>query len=166
MAARLEYNSKYHDDWAWSLALKGATNDEIAEAFGVSKRTIIRWTQTHETFAEAIERGKSGADAQVEKKLFERAMGYSVTETKKIVDVDKNGNTKPVRVETAEKKIAPDTMAIMYWLNNRKKKTGEWSQNQSITLSGSVDTGPDLSKLSEDELRALARSAPDGEAEE
>lgn len=166
MAALLEYNSKYHDAWAWSLALKGATNDEIAEAFGISKRTIIRWTQTYPSFADAIERGKNGADAQIEKKLFERALGFSVTETKKVVDVDKNGNTKPVRVETYEKKVAPDTMAIMYWLNNRKKKTGEWSQNQSITLSGSVDTGPDLSKLSEEELRALARSASDGEERE
>ena len=34
MPALSKYNPEYHDDWAWSLAVKGATNDEIAEAFG------------------------------------------------------------------------------------------------------------------------------------
>lgn len=33
MPALSKYNPEYHDDWAWSLAIKGATNDEIAEAF-------------------------------------------------------------------------------------------------------------------------------------
>ena len=36
MPALSKYNPEYHDDWAWSLAIKGATNDEIAEAFGIS----------------------------------------------------------------------------------------------------------------------------------
>lgn len=31
MAAPLKYNQAYHDDWAWSLAIKGATDVEIAE---------------------------------------------------------------------------------------------------------------------------------------
>ena len=39
MPTPLKYNAEYHDDWAWSLALKGATDQEVAEAFGVSKRT-------------------------------------------------------------------------------------------------------------------------------
>ena len=32
MAAQLKYNPEYHDDWAWSLAIKGATDKEIADA--------------------------------------------------------------------------------------------------------------------------------------
>ena len=47
MPAQLLYNPDYHDDWAWSLALKGATDQELAEAFGVSKRTILRWKNEH-----------------------------------------------------------------------------------------------------------------------
>ena len=43
MAAPLKYNQAYHDDWAWSLAIKGATDVEIAEAFGISVRTLNRW---------------------------------------------------------------------------------------------------------------------------
>ena len=60
------------------------------------------------------------------------------------------------------KHIAPDTMAIMYWLNNRSK--GEFSQRQEITLGGAVKTSP-MEKLTEEELRALARmdEGQDGE---
>ena len=50
MAAPLKYNPAYHDDWAWSLAIKGATDAEIADAFGVSVRTLNRWKKDHDSF--------------------------------------------------------------------------------------------------------------------
>lgn len=76
MPAQLLYNPDYHDDWAWSLALKGATDQELAEAFGVSKRTIIRWKKDHPSFAEAYQKGKDIADAKVKKSLYQRAIGF------------------------------------------------------------------------------------------
>ena len=88
MPAQLLYNPDYHDDWAWSLALKGATDQELAEAFGVSKRTIIRWKKDHPSFAEAYQKGKDIADAKVKKSLYQRAIGFEVTEKESIVDVD------------------------------------------------------------------------------
>lgn len=155
MPTPMKYNPEYHDDWAWSLALKGATDQEVAEAFGVSKRTIIRWKEDHPSFAEAYQRGKDIADAKVKKALYERAIGYEVTEKESTVDVDpKTGESKPVRVKTTTKKYPPDTMAAMYWLNNRSK--GEFSQRQEITLGGAVKTSP-MEKLSEEDLRRLAR---------
>ena len=155
MPAQLLYNPDYHDDWAWSLALKGATDQELAEAFGVSKRTILRWKNEHPSFAEAYQRGKDVADAKVKKALYQRAIGYEVIEKESTVDVDpKTGESKPVRVKTITKQIAPDTMAIMYWLNNRSK--GEFAQRQEVTLCGEVKTSP-MANLTEDELRKLAR---------
>lgn len=68
------------------------------------------------------------ADAKVEKMLYKRALGYDVEETERIVDVNPDGSVKPVRVKTTKKHIAPDTMAQMYWLNNRRR--GEWGQRQ------------------------------------
>ena len=76
MAAPLKYNPAYHDDWAWSLAIKGATDAEIADAFGVSVRTLNRWKKDHDSFYEALISGKNQADAKVERKLYERAIGY------------------------------------------------------------------------------------------
>ena len=153
MPAQLLYNPDYHDDWAWSLALKGATDQELAEAFGVSKRTILRWKNEHPSFAEAYQRGKDVADAKVKKALYQRAIGYEVIEKESTVD-PKTGESKPVRVKTITKQIAPDTMAIMYWLNNRSK--GEFAQRQEVTLGGEVKTSP-MANLTEDELRKLAR---------
>lgn len=162
MAAPAKYNSAYHDNWAWSLAIKGATDEEIAEAFGVAKRTVLRWKKDHPSFVESLEEGKNVADAKVERKLYQRALGYDAEETEKVVDVDANGNTKPVRVKTTKKHIAPDVMAQMYWLNNRKR--GDWTQRQDVNLSGSIKTSP-MENLTEDELRNLAKldEEPDGD---
>lgn len=65
MAAKPKYNAPYHDNWAWSLAAMGATNEEIALAMGVSERTIMRWAKEHESFGKALGEGKGVSDAKV-----------------------------------------------------------------------------------------------------
>ena len=119
MAAPSKYNRAYHDDWAWSLAIKGATDNEIAEAFGISVRTLNRWKK-EQTFVEALMSGKDQADAKVERKLYERAIGYKYTEKETVLEMDSNGNRKPIRIRTIDKECPPDILAQMYWLNNRK----------------------------------------------
>lgn len=121
MAAQPKYNALYHDDWAWSMAAMGATNEEIADAIGVSKRTIIRWAKEHESFGKALAEGKSVSDAKVIRSLYKRATGYDYTEEKKIVDIDAEGNVKPVRVETTKKHVPPDVAAQCFWLKNRQR---------------------------------------------
>ncbi|MCL2453089.1 MAG: helix-turn-helix domain-containing protein [Alphaproteobacteria bacterium] len=159
MPAQSKYNSKYHDAWAWSLAVKGATDEEIADAFGISRMTLSRWVKDDDkkSLAEAIANGKPAADANVERKLYDRCMGYEVTEATQILEHDFTTG-KPVIKETrtTKKHIAPDIMAIMYWLNNRSRKTGEWSQKQEVSITG-LENMPDMSGLSEEELRAIAR---------
>lgn len=137
MAAKSKYNAEYHDDWAWSLAIKGATNDEIADAFGVSVRTFIRWLKKYESLKEAVDRGKMTADAKVEKSLYQRAIGFQVTDEEKIIEMDRDGNTKPVKIRHTTKNIPPDTMACMYWLNNRKRE--DWNNKQKSESSNLVD---------------------------
>lgn len=153
-----KYNSEYHDDWAWSLAAKGAIDDEIAEAFGISVRTLHRWKQEYPSFMQALTVGKEAADAKVEKSLYRRALGYDVKEKETLVETDKDGNVKPVKVKEGTKHVPPDTMAIMYWLNNRKKNTGEWSQAQKVELSGNI-ANVDLSSLTDEDLKAIAEYA-------
>lgn len=141
MAAKPKYNPLYHDDWAWSLAAMGATIQEISDAMGVSKRTIIRWSKDHESFGKALAEGKGVSDAKVIRSLYQRATGYEYTEEKKIVEVDKEGNVKPVRVETIKKHVPPDVAAQCFWLKNRQmdrwadrpeyiQDTGEVEQTQ------------------------------------
>ena len=132
MAATVKYNQEYHDDWAWSLAIRGATDKEIAEAFKISARTVIRWKKTYPSFASAIENGNSGASARVEKALFKRATGYDVETTEKTVDVDKDGNTKPVRIKTVKQHIPADVGAMCFWLKNRAPD--EWADRPRGTM--------------------------------
>jgi len=127
MAAPLKYNQAYHDDWAWSLAIKGATDAEIAEAFGISVRTLHRWKQDHESFSQALMVGKDQADAKVERKLYERAIGYSYEEVETVMELDSDGNRKPAKVKRVQKQCPPDVLAQMYWLNNRK--SGQYKRN-------------------------------------
>ena len=91
MPTPLKYNPAYHDDWAWSLAIKGATDQDIADAFHVSRRTIIRWRQTYPSFNEACQHGKEVADAKVKRSLYERAVGFEYQEKESTIDVDQIG---------------------------------------------------------------------------
>lgn len=154
-----KYNSAYHDDWAWSLAAQGATDEEIAEAFKISVRTLHRWKKDYEKFAEALATGKEVADAKVEKSLYRRALGYEAKDVDQTVDTDPmTGKVTITKQRIVTKHVPPDTMAIMYWLNNRTKNTGKWSQQQKVELSGSVGT-VDLSKVSDDDLEKLTKLA-------
>lgn len=163
MAQASAYNEKYHVDWAWSLALKGATDEEIAEAFHISVRTLHRWKKTHPELLTALEEGKDVADAKVKRSLYQRAVGYEAKEVTQIIDQDPATGTQRVsKTQVTTKHIVPDTMACMYWLNNRSK--GEFSQRQEVTLGGSVRTSP-MEKLTEDELRSLARLDEEPDAE-
>lgn len=132
MAATLKYNSEYHDDWAWSLAIRGATDQEIADAFGVSRKTILRWQKDHDSFAEAIQRGKSGANAKVERSLFKRALGYEYQEVNKTIEMDKDGNTKPAKITTVTKSVPADVGAMCFWLKNRAPD--EWADRPHGTM--------------------------------
>ena len=177
MAAPAKFNPDFHIPWAWSLAIRGATDQEIADEFGVSERTVNRWKYVYDEdgkavvdangdkvlseFGKTLLVGKKPADAKVEKKLYERCLGYTYTEEEKILEYGTDGSVKPVKVRTVKKEVPPDVMAIMYWLNNRSRKTGEWSQRQDVMLRTSTEA--DLSNLSEEELRKLASLAPPSE---
>lgn len=164
MAAKTErlprkYDSKYHDPWAFSLAIKGATDEEMAEAMGVSRRTIMRWSTAIDgdgkevltSFGEARRNGKEQADAKVVGKLFDVCMGYDYKEIEQIIDHGKNGTMSIRETLTKTKHIPPNVMAIMYWLNNRSRKTGEWSQKQ------------DSGFASGEEVRIVLQRTPPGE---
>lgn len=140
MPTTSKYNPEYHDDWVWSLAIRGATDEEIAAALGISRKTVQRWKKEYPSFNEAITKGKDAADAKVEKSLFQRAIGYETTDTEKIVEVDtRTGQSKPVKIRTVTKQIAPDTMAGMYWLNNRKRDDWGNGRNKTQESNNAVD---------------------------
>src|SRR5690242_5095291 len=96
------------------LCLLGATNEEIADFFGVVTSTLDNWRAEYPEFLGAIKEGKLQADANVGQRLFERAMGFTHPE-EKIFQVD----GQIIRADTT-KQYPPDTAAAIFWLKNRR----------------------------------------------
>ena len=68
--------------WGYQLCFLGATDKQLAQAFGVSEQTINTWKKKHPEFLESINRGKLYADATVAHALYKLAIGeHTVTET-------------------------------------------------------------------------------------
>jgi hypothetical protein len=121
----VEYNNQ-----AYKLCLLGATDKELADFFEVEEQTINNWKEDYPEFFESLKRGKITADAEVAEKLLHRAKGYSHKEDKIFLH-----EGEPVIVPTI-KHYAPDTLAAMYWLNNRNPN--RWKQKQEVELSGEI----------------------------
>lgn len=110
------------------LCALGATDDEIADFFDVSTRTINRWKTTRPEFAEALYRGKDSADDRVEDSLYHRALPRDIEEEQAIklkkVTYGENGKRlleeERVEIVKVRKFMPPDTTAMIFWLKNRR----------------------------------------------
>jgi cell fate (sporulation/competence/biofilm development) regulator YmcA (YheA/YmcA/DUF963 family) len=118
------------------LCKLGAIDTELADFFEVTEQTINNWKNDYPEFFEAIKRGKMLADAEVAEKLFQRATGYNHPEVEiKVID----GEIVEVPLT---KHYAPDTMAIMYWLNNRQRKYWKQKTETGFTDNDGNDVIP------------------------
>jgi transcriptional regulator with XRE-family HTH domain len=64
--------------------------------------------------------------------------------------------TREVLEKKVVKQVSPDTTAQIFWLKNRKP--AEWRDKREIEHGGEITNNIDLSGLSVEELRKLARS--------
>jgi hypothetical protein len=106
------------------LCARGATDDDLAAAFGVVKQTIYTWKGAHPAFAAAFS-AKDTADDAVERALYERAVGYEHEAVKLF-----NHNGSVIEAPYVER-YAPDVQAIRLWLINRRPK--QWRDRQETT---------------------------------
>ena len=115
-----KYDASVHVPWGRSLAKRGCTDEEMAEAFGVGVRTIYAWKGAHPEFQQALKETKSKTDEGVAESLYARACGLTKRTTRKVREViDANGN-KVKLTEITEETLPPDTTAMIYWLKNRQ----------------------------------------------
>lgn len=113
------YDPDVHPTWAWSMAMEGKIVEEMAHEMGISVSTFYNWQNAYPEFLDAVKIGKGPADARIEKALYQKALGYSTTERKKVFGLDGNGKPYVLRIEETEKTIVPDFMSIICWLKNR-----------------------------------------------
>jgi hypothetical protein len=113
---------------AAKLCALGATNPDLADFFGVADATIDKWIADIPEFSGAVKGAKEALDAKVERRLFERAMGYEHPE----IDIRVVGRKL---VKTPIRKVyAPDTTAAIFWLKNRQ--SAHWRDIKAVELTG------------------------------
>lgn len=120
-------------DKARKFCEHGATDQDLADMFGVNVRTIYKWKLQHEAFGQALSVGKAPIDMQVERSLVGRAIGYEFDKQETQVVRERVFNKQTKRYTTVETKrttvigkthVPADTTAAIFWLKNRKPK--EW----------------------------------------
>jgi hypothetical protein len=92
----------------------GATDQHLADSFGVSTVTINAWKAEFPEFLNSLKIGKEPADNMVERSLFQRALGYSHPEDDiRVIDGQ-------IVITPTIKHYPPDTTACIFWLKNRR----------------------------------------------
>lgn len=137
-------------------ARDGYTDRDMMNSLGVSHDTFYKWKKDKPEFADALKKGKEIIDRQVENALLKRALGYSYDEVKEQQTAD------GTFFSTTTKEVVPDTTAQIFWLKNRRPD--KWRDKQDLNHSGQMNHSVDMSGLTTEELRALAkRKSADGE---
>ena len=119
---------------AEKLCRLGATDEDLADFFGVTIRTVANWKVQNDQFLHALKAGKAEADDRVERSLYQRAVGYTHDAVKIFMPANA---AAPVYAEYREH-VPPDTTAAIFWLKNRKPE--EWRDRQQHELTGKDGT--------------------------
>lgn len=132
---------------AEKLCLLGATDDEMADFFGVHRSTIYRWKLEHEEFCNAIKTAKDVADARVERSLYQKATGYNFTE-QQAFKIKSDQYKEEIEVVEVEKHAPADTTAAIFWLKNRQKD--KWRDKHELEQSGEVGLTVNIKRFTPD----------------
>ena len=112
MARPTKYKPEYAKQAAVACKL-GATDQDLAELFDVSRSTINLWKIEFSEFSDALKDAKEVADIRVERALYQKAVGYSHPED------DIKMFEGQVIITPTIKHYPPDTTACIFWLKNR-----------------------------------------------
>ncbi len=123
----------------------GAIRPDLARAFDVEERTVDAWIKENEEFSQAIKAARVNADARVERRLFERAVGFE-HDSEEIFCA----RGKVTRAKT-RKLYPPETTAAIFWLKNRKPE--EWRDKQVHEHTG-PNNGPIQTQQADDQMIA------------
>ena len=103
------------------------TDVDIAKRIGISKSTLNEWKKKYPEIADSLKRGKEPVDIEVENSALKKCHGYNATvkKTFKLKDIwydDQGRRCEKERLEVGydEVHVPADTVAIIWWLCNRK----------------------------------------------
>lgn len=145
VGARTKYRADFPER-AEALAKKKLLDSGIAKSLGISLSTYYLYQEKHPEFMEAIKRGKAPVDQDVEDAFIRRALGYDVEEVTteqefvgglgEAGDLDaKNRRMVQVKIRKTKKHIAPDVVAGIFFLKNRRPDKWRDKREAEITLT-------------------------------
>jgi len=113
---KLHGGSLYRHEYAhtvYTIALLGATDRVLADAFDVSEETIQQWKHDHPEFATACKKGRIFSDMYVSQSLYGRAVGFEREEEQAAVH---QGRVVRYKIN---KYYPPDPTSAIFWLKAR-----------------------------------------------
>ncbi len=130
----------FGSDTLCELTGQTLNDEELAERFGISRKTLRAWKRRYPNFAEAVRLCSEGADFEVISSIFKRAVGYKLTlpKTYKLKRVEYDPVTgkklreyEELSVVLEEEYVAGDLRAAEFWLRARQGQAwgGEASSN-------------------------------------
>ncbi len=125
MARPTKYKAEYAKQ-AKKMCDLGATDMQLADFFEVDLSTINRWKLAHTTFCESIRLGKEQPNNNIERSLYNRALGYSHEQD----DIRVIG--QEIVITKTVKHYPPDSTAAIFFLKNRKPK--EYKDKHEIAI--------------------------------
>jgi hypothetical protein len=132
MARPTKYNPEIHPALAEAWASAGKVDKEIAAKLGISEATLNTWKKEHSEFLESIKRGKAAPDDNVERSLYERAIGYSFNSEKILTVNDGHGLGSHIERVPVVEHCPPDPTAIIFFLTNRRPE--KWRRRGELKL--------------------------------
>lgn len=109
------------------MATFGLTDEQLAEALGITQQTINNTKRRDPKFFESLKESKSLSDKLVQKSLYRRALGYEYEEEV----ATKEG---PV---LCKKVMHPDVTACIFWLKNRQPEA--WRDKHDVDFGKDVN---------------------------
>lgn len=150
---KVEYNLQ-----VYKFALLGLTEKRMAELLDITEATFNSWKKKKPGFLKSLRDGQEPADARVADALIERAAGYKFMKAVpiKVKEVIyENGKRvreyERVEVTMVEEVIPPDSQAIKYFMNNRRRRknvddnpddAAVWAERQEIDHTTKGDKLP------------------------
>lgn len=92
----------------------GMDDEQVAEALGVTSRTIYYWREKYPELFHALKDWKLEADKKVEKSLYNKALGFKIV------------------VGGKEIYIPPSDTSMIFWLKNRQPK--KWRDQKHLEV--------------------------------
>lgn len=133
-----KYHAPTHDIIVENLVRENKTMEEIAKIFEVTTSTVYEWQSVHQSFSEAIKRGREQLLDRVEYNLYQRACGIEYTEEKTIAEGKRGKDGKieegsKMRIEKIKRYIPPDTGAGCFLLKTQRPDKYKEIQNLNVT---------------------------------